>query len=35
MDIEPQGWDDEDEEMAVGADEEAKTRKTGKSGSSR
>lgn len=36
MEIEPSGWDDEDEDMAVGGnDDDAKTRKTGKSGSSR
>jgi len=33
MDIEP-GWDDDDDEL-VGADDEAKTRKTGKTTSSR
>lgn len=36
MDIEPAGWDDEDEDLgAAGADDEAKTRKTGKTSSSR
>ena len=37
MDIEPAGWDEDDEEIAGGggADEDAKTRKTGKTSSSR
>ena len=37
MDIEPQGWDDDEDEMGgvPGADDEAKTRKTGKTSSSR
>lgn len=35
MDIEPTGWDDEDEEIGPNADEEAKTRKTGNSKSSK
>jgi hypothetical protein len=35
MDIEPAGWDEDDDEMAAGADDEAKTRKTGKTSSSR
>lgn len=35
MDIEPTGWDDEEEEMGQNADEEAKTRKTGNSKSSK
>ena len=37
MDIEPQGWDDEEDEMGMAAnpDDEQKTRKTGKTSSSR
>jgi hypothetical protein len=37
IDIEPSGWDDDEDEIGggVGADEEAKTRKTGKTSSSR
>jgi hypothetical protein len=35
MDIEPAGWDEDDDDMAAGNDDEAKTRKTGKTSSSR
>jgi hypothetical protein len=36
MDIEPAGWDDEDDEMgAANQDDDQKTRKTGKTSSSR
>jgi hypothetical protein len=35
MDIEPAGWDDDDEDMAAGQDDDQKTRKTGKTSSSR
>jgi hypothetical protein len=38
MDIEPSGWDEDEDEMPAGAEgqeDEAKTKKTGKSGSSR